>query len=67
MTQYHISTDDGSMDIEADSVESALREFDAPEHVQSVHDFESWLNQSGGYGFIEEDGDRIASVAKDES
>ncbi len=60
---YTIRTDSGMLDdFETDSVGAALDEFDAPRKVRSIDAFEEWLQRVGGYGWIEEDGVRIAEA-----
>lgn len=61
---YSISTDGGSYDdFEAADVSEALEMTDCPTSVRSAEGFERWLNRCGGYGWIEEDGVRIAEVS----
>lgn len=62
MATYYISTDGEHMEIRARSVRQALREFGAPAEVTTSQRFTRWLEQAGGYGFIERDGEVIALV-----
>lgn len=63
MKTYTIKTDAGMMDdFEAENLADALDQFDAPAKVRDAASFEAWLKRVGGFGWIEEDGDRIAEV-----
>ena len=63
MHTYYISTDSASMEVEAENLEAALREFDeCPKKVKTASDFEQWLCRVGGFGFITEDDIEIARV-----
>lgn len=63
--EYYISTDSGSW-IESeycsDVAEALSMDSDVPSGVTSADQFEAWLENRDGYGFIEEDGARIAEV-----
>jgi len=62
MTTYTISTDSETMITKADSLAAALAEFGCPAHVRDAASFERWLVRAEGYGYIEADEIRIASV-----
>lgn len=63
MKTYTIKTDAEMMDdFEAENLADALDQFDAPAKVRDAASFEAWLNRVGGFGWIEEDGVRIAEV-----
>ena len=61
---YDIATDDASQTgIEALTLADALRQFGGiPAEIQTAEDFERWLREAGGYGYIDCDDDRVASV-----
>lgn len=63
MKSYYIYTDSGSETIEAKNLAEALAEWgEAPKSVADVPTFEAWLERTGGYGAIQEDGVEIARV-----
>lgn len=63
MKTYTIKTDAEMMeDFDAKTIAGALEEFDAPDNVRDAASFEAWLRRVGGFGWIEEDGSRIAEV-----
>ena len=64
MKNYYITTDMESMEIDAENIEQALAEFEAPEWVKTADDFETWINGIGGFGEIYEDDIRIAEIKK---
>jgi hypothetical protein len=63
MKSYYIYTDSGSFAIEATGLAEALAKWgEAPKSVVDVATFEAWLERTGGYGAIQEDGVEIARV-----
>jgi hypothetical protein len=63
MKTYYISTDSGSQEIEAADIGRALLEFGFPKWVETSEDFEEFINESGGYGFITENDIEVARVS----
>ena len=64
MKTFDIITDSGSQTIEAETLAEALREWDeAPAKVTTAEAWETWLENLGGFGNIQEDGVVIARVA----
>lgn len=51
-----------SQEISARTLADALREWGAPQSVNSAEAFELWLERCGGYGGIQANGVQIANV-----
>lgn len=62
MHTYTIATDGFTTTVYAKSTKHALRQAGLPAHVNSPAAFRCWLEQSGGHGFIERDGERLIDI-----